>query len=261
MPASTAAWWISRRPIVSWVVRKNPFLVKGTELKAQVLVSLWSRLDHNDGDLIVGSAPASAAAAFESLAGLMLSGERHVSIVAAESDGVTMRWLGSAIGEITELGPTIHVWAEVGVPITVDETSPAVNLRILPDISGTGGPIATALRRAKAPQASPLAGAVANLLHDLKNQVTAADLLASAPDQGSRTARLETELAASRASRSGGGARRAYSCRFLPAQSYPHGADVVVHVPSTLCLWPCSFAFPPWCHSMLGQATKNWPLP
>lgn len=165
-------------------------------VEAQMLISR-GRLANDAGTSVVGEVPASTAAAFESLASLMLTGGRRVQVARFEADEVALRWLIPG-GDAAELTPTVEVWRAVGVPLVLDESLPAVRFPLPVEARGDAGPISLALRQARTPQPSPLAGAVANLLHDLKNQVAAADVLASARGDGSRTARLERELAASR---------------------------------------------------------------
>jgi signal transduction histidine kinase/dsRNA-specific ribonuclease len=165
-------------------------------VEGQMLLSR-GRLENDASAAVVGEVPASMAAAFESVASLMLMGGRRVQVATSGADEVALRWLTPG-GDAAELSPTVEVWRAVGVPLVLDELLSAVRFRLPVETRGDAGPISLALRQAQTPQPSPLASAVANLLHDLKNQVAAADVLASAPDDGSRTARLERELAASR---------------------------------------------------------------
>lgn len=93
--------------------------------------------------------------------------------------------------------PWAELWRAIGVDFDVHEEAGTVTVRVGNPLAATG-PIDEAVTRASASDPSAIAEAVANLLHDLKNQISAAQALAAAQTGESRTARLEREVGASR---------------------------------------------------------------
>ena len=82
--------------------------------------------------------------------------------------------------------------------VVANSSATDLTLRLRLDADqATAGPVGKAAMLALDPAPSPLAGAIANLLHDLKNQLSAA-VQAAAVEPLDRTARLEQELSASR---------------------------------------------------------------
>lgn len=143
-------------------------------------------------------APALVISAIEALLSVILANGTRAR-VAAPSPGEVVLQPDDPPGLATvDLGPTIEIWRALGIPLVLDEKLG----RVVLNVNGVGdrgpGPVTSAVRLATIPQPSHLAAAVANLLHDLKNQIAAAKALAASPDGGSRTAALERQLAASR---------------------------------------------------------------
>ncbi|WP_405473946.1 sensor histidine kinase [Streptomyces canus] len=96
------------------------------------------------------------------------------------------------------LDQTCTLWAGVTRTLTLTSNDRGVQATIAGTYSQTGlGPVARAALAALQHRTEPYLASVADLLHDLKNQVTAARAAVSAPAQ-TRTARLEYQLTASR---------------------------------------------------------------
>lgn len=93
---------------------------------------------------------------------------------------------------------TCSLWSRVSRTVTLEATEVGVQATVagtaVPD---SPGPITRAALTAMEPIAHPYQAAVADLLHDLKNQLVAVRLAMSSPAD-TRTARLEQQLAASR---------------------------------------------------------------
>lgn len=98
----------------------------------------------------------------------------------------------SAVEDICSL------WSRASSTATMRAADHAIDVIVTaPDAPSEPGPIAEAVTAALRPSPEPYRAAVADLLHDLKNQLVAAQLAGSQP-AGSRTARLQQQLTASR---------------------------------------------------------------
>ncbi|MET9883789.1 ATP-binding protein [Streptomyces sp. NPDC006430] len=90
------------------------------------------------------------------------------------------------------------LWSRVSRTATLEATECGIDVSVSVLRTSTGrGPIVQAVEAALQPAAQPYRAAVADLLHDLKNQLVAARSAASQPAEG-RTARLQQQLTASR---------------------------------------------------------------
>ncbi|MEU6372147.1 ATP-binding protein [Streptomyces sp. NPDC046909] len=90
------------------------------------------------------------------------------------------------------------LWSTAGKAITVEAAEQGIDVIVaMAEAPARPGPIAQAVLAALQPSPEPYRAAVADLLHDLKNQLVAARLANSQPAE-SRTARLQQQLAASR---------------------------------------------------------------
>ncbi|WP_330283383.1 ATP-binding protein [Streptomyces sp. NBC_00588] len=90
------------------------------------------------------------------------------------------------------------LWAGVTRTLTLTPNEQGLEATVVgAHVPTTRGPITLAALAALQPRSEPYLASVADLLHDLKNQVTAAGAAAQAPAR-SRTARLEQQLTASR---------------------------------------------------------------
>jgi signal transduction histidine kinase len=90
------------------------------------------------------------------------------------------------------------LWSRVSRTTTLEATEYGIDVTVTTaDTPNEPGPITQALESALQPAAQPYRAAVANLLHDLKNQLVAARHAASQPAEG-RTARLQQQYTASR---------------------------------------------------------------
>jgi signal transduction histidine kinase/dsRNA-specific ribonuclease len=148
------------------------------------------------------------AAAVEAVLATLTTGRQRVSVSVAEPNELVLGRLSRPTGPIEDepanslgqaLEATLEVWHGLGVDAVFDEQQGTVRIALPSAGRAAGsGPLATAVRRATEPQPSPIAAAVANLLHDLKNQIAAAAALIETGEQASRTAALERRLNASR---------------------------------------------------------------
>ncbi|MGW9193060.1 ATP-binding protein [Micromonospora chersina] len=91
----------------------------------------------------------------------------------------------------------IRVWGELSHRVPVEARPEGVVVGLPRPEHGRRGPVQSAVEVALQPGASPLSAAIANLLHDLKNQVLAARQAARTRG-GGRTSELERRAAASR---------------------------------------------------------------
>lgn len=90
------------------------------------------------------------------------------------------------------------LWSRVNRTATLEAAEYGIDVIITTtDVPSEPGPITQAVDAALQPEAQPYRAAVADLLHDLKNQLVAARHAVSQPAEG-RTARLQQQLAASR---------------------------------------------------------------
>ncbi|WP_158711500.1 ATP-binding protein [Streptomyces xylophagus] len=93
---------------------------------------------------------------------------------------------------------TCSLWSRVSRTVKVEATENGIQATVVgATVPDSPGPITRAALAAMEPIAHPYQAAVADLLHDLKNQLVAARLATSSPAD-TRTARLEQQLAASR---------------------------------------------------------------
>lgn len=90
------------------------------------------------------------------------------------------------------------LWSKVSRNVRLTAGEQGIDVIITtPDVPAESGPITTAVLAALRPRPEPYRAAVADLLHDLKNQLVAARLAESQPAEG-RTAWLQQQLSASR---------------------------------------------------------------
>ncbi|MER5821017.1 ATP-binding protein [Streptomyces mirabilis] len=93
---------------------------------------------------------------------------------------------------------TCSLWSRVSRTVKLEATETGIQASVVgATVPDSPGPITRAGLAAMEPIAHPYQAAVADLLHDLKNQLVAARLATSSPAD-TRTARLEQQLAASR---------------------------------------------------------------
>ncbi|MFE4555654.1 hypothetical protein ACFRMO_02390 [Streptomyces anulatus] len=99
---------------------------------------------------------------------------------------------------LTILEDVCSLWSAVSKAITAAACEQGIDVIVaMTEAPPQPGPIAQAVIAALQPVPEPYRAAVADLLHDLKNQLVAARLADSRPAE-SRTARLQQQLAASR---------------------------------------------------------------
>ncbi|MGV9835343.1 ATP-binding protein [Nocardia niigatensis] len=90
------------------------------------------------------------------------------------------------------------LWSTVSNTVAIDVAARTIDVTITkPVVPNNAGPITHSVLAALHRNPEPYRAAVADLLHDLKNQLVAARLAVSQPAEG-RTARLEQQLTASR---------------------------------------------------------------
>jgi signal transduction histidine kinase/dsRNA-specific ribonuclease len=82
----------------------------------------------------------------------------------------------------------IRIWGQVSPRLRLHADATSLNC-VLPESTAERGPVLKAVERALRPTAAPLSAAIANLLHDLKNELTAASH-ASRTAGGGRTSEL-----------------------------------------------------------------------
>lgn len=162
-------------------------------IQGQVLLSR-NRL--RSDELPPQEVPALVVAAIERLAGVLTANGGRAAISLRAGD-ILLSPEGVTEAPVLDYQPTVALWNRLGLPLEVDDRTNAIVLHLEAVSDLAKGPLVTALRRAATPQASPVASAVANLLHDVKNQVAAARALSSTPHGDSRTAALAQQLAIS----------------------------------------------------------------
>ena len=167
----------------------------GEAVEGQMLLSRGMLT--SDAQSVPGEVPALVFAAIESVLSAMLADRRRVHLSISESGRVALQGELSESAPALQLAQSAEIWRELGVALDIDDDAGTVSLESGATVEAAG-PVATAVRLGSAPESSPLASAVADLLHDLKNQIAAAKVLSAKPSDGSRTSVLERQLAASR---------------------------------------------------------------
>lgn len=120
------------------------------------------------------------------------------SVEVLSSSPLRMRFLAGAPLDPAAGKRMCTLWSSVSRTAMLTLNERGIDATILTTSDPTSaGPITHAARAALQPAARPYQAAVADLLHDLKNQLVAARLADSSPAE-TRTARLQQQLAASR---------------------------------------------------------------
>jgi hypothetical protein len=113
----------------------------------------------------------------------------------SEGNSLHVTWPHEAIREAMEF---VEVWRDVSMRMRVCAASSyEIKVKFCVDHSDGDGPIERAVRNALVPKPDAFSGALANLLHDLKNQLSAASQAGRLEGSG-RTSILENRLTASR---------------------------------------------------------------
>ncbi|MER7755235.1 ATP-binding protein [Kitasatospora sp. NPDC097643] len=138
-------------------------------------------------------------AVLDALASTLLKTARTASVEILGSQPLRLRFnadLDATQQQAVDQACTL--WAGVTRTVTITPVHQGIEATIAgTHAPATRGPITRAALTALRPGTEPYLASVADLLHDLKNQVTAARTAASTP-ANSRTARLEHQLTASR---------------------------------------------------------------
>lgn len=169
------------------------------------LIDDWALLHRNRLDVVTGAKVPDVQitgrerAVLDALASALIkiSGKARVELL---SHAPLRFRFTAALDEVQRetVSQTCALWASVTRTITLKPSELGVEATITKaHVPAAPGPIARAALAALQPRTEPYYATVADLLHDLKNQVTAARTAASAPAT-TRTMRREHQLAASR---------------------------------------------------------------
>ncbi|HWC22740.1 MAG TPA: ATP-binding protein [Flexivirga sp.] len=145
----------------------------------------------------IGKVPALIIAAIEALLAVM-NADRRTALIQLDETGELIMSPKPVTGDPPPLEDIVALWSSLGIEMQLNSSTGRVSVHIGARQQESHGPIETALMAASTPQPSALAAAMADLLHDVKNQVAAAKALATTLNTGSRTSRLEKQLAVSR---------------------------------------------------------------
>ncbi|MFB7782194.1 ATP-binding protein [Streptomyces vinaceus] len=127
---------------------------------------------------------------------LTAGGQTSVEVVSARP--LHMRFAASTPLPRAFAEEVCGLWSRVARTTVLEVTKYGIDVVVtMADKPSEPGPITQAVEAALRPSAQPYRAAVADLLHDLKNQLVAARLAASQPAEG-RTALLRQQLTASR---------------------------------------------------------------
>ncbi|WP_210608806.1 ATP-binding protein [Streptomyces rhizosphaericus] len=131
-------------------------------------------------------------------ASAVLGPDTPASVEVLSSNPLRLRFLADAPLDPAAVTRMCTLWSSVSRTTMLTPNERGIDATILTTADPTSaGPITRAARAALQPAARPYQAAVADLLHDLKNQLVAARLANSSPAD-TRTARLQQQLAASR---------------------------------------------------------------
>ncbi|WP_234374891.1 ATP-binding protein [Streptomyces sp. CB01635] len=131
-------------------------------------------------------------------ASAVLASGTSASVEVLSSSPLRLRFLAGAPLDPAAGKRMCTLWSSVSRTAMLTLNERGIDATILTTADPTSaGPITRAARAALQPAARPYQAAVADLLHDLKNQLVAARLADSSPAE-TRTARLQQQLAASR---------------------------------------------------------------
>ncbi|GAA3848985.1 ATP-binding protein [Streptomyces sedi] len=128
----------------------------------------------------------------------VLAPDTQASVEVLRSHPLRLRFLSGAPLDLTAVRRMCTLWSGVCRTANLEPNECGIDATIFTTAdSASAGPITSAARAALQPAALPYQAAVADLLHDLKNQLVAARL-ASCTTADTRTAHLQQQLTASR---------------------------------------------------------------
>ncbi|MFD8751923.1 ATP-binding protein [Kitasatospora sp. NPDC059577] len=179
----------------------------GTEDPAQSLDELvddWGMLYRGRLDVAMGERVPAARltgrerAILDALAALVVKPASKASVELLGQRPLRLRFTSGGELDQAAVARLCTLWASVTRTTTLVPTSSGVDVTVIgAHAPRDPGPITRAALASFQPLTDPYLASVADLLHDLKNQVVAARLATSAPAEG-LTARLEQQLQASR---------------------------------------------------------------
>lgn len=169
------------------------------------LVEAWAVLHRGRLDVLIGENGIDATltgrerAVLDGLANALLRVSGKASVQMLSYIPVKLRFAATLDeAQQAELDETCALWAGATRTVTLETSELGIEATVATaHTPSTPGPIARAALAALQPKTEPYRASIAGLLHDLKNQVTAARTAASAPAT-TRTAHREHQLAASR---------------------------------------------------------------
>ncbi|WP_327688166.1 ATP-binding protein [Streptomyces tubercidicus] len=131
------------------------------------------------------------------LSTLSTAGE-ETSVEFLDAQPLHLRFRSSQPSLLADAEDFCSLWSRTSRKVTLEAAAHGIDVIVtMPDAPSMPGPVADAVIAALHPSSEPYQAAVADLLHDLKNQLVAARLASSQPAEG-RTARLQQQLSASR---------------------------------------------------------------
>ncbi|OKI41579.1 hypothetical protein A6A29_37155 [Streptomyces sp. TSRI0281] len=139
-----------------------------------------------------------ARAVFDAALSTLVSGGGETSVEVLAERPLRLGFRSTQPPSLTILEDVCSLWSTASRAITVEATEQGIDVIVaMTEAPPQPGPITQAVMAALQPSPEPYRAAVADLLHDLKNQLVAGRLANSQPAE-SRTARLQQQLAASR---------------------------------------------------------------
>ncbi len=128
----------------------------------------------------------------------VMKSRSKVIVEVASSEPLRLNFMTETPLDRTTLVRACSLWSRVSRTVKLAANETGIQAAVVgATVPESPGPITRAALAAMEPIAHPYQAAVADLLHDLKNQLVAARLATSSPAD-TRTARLEQQLAASR---------------------------------------------------------------
>ncbi|UKZ02712.1 ATP-binding protein (plasmid) [Streptomyces viridifaciens] len=168
------------------------------------LIDDWKVLYRGQLDVAVGASMTDGRltgrerAVLDAIATAVMKPNTPISVEVLGQRPLRLRFASSSTLDPATVTQMCALWSGVTRTATLVPTDFGVDVAIVgADAPVSPGPITRAALAVLQPVTEPYLASVADLLHDLKNQVVAARLAVSTP-AGSRTARLEQQLTASR---------------------------------------------------------------
>nr|BEK65030.1 hypothetical protein KPHV_22570 [Kitasatospora purpeofusca] len=136
-------------------------------------------------------------AILDALAGFVMKPTSKASVEVLGQRPLRLRFTSGGTPDQASVGWLCALWSNVTRTTTLTPTSSGVDVTVIgAHAPRDPGPITRAVLASFQPVTDPYLASVADLLHDLKNQIVAARMATSSPTEG-RTARLQQQLQAS----------------------------------------------------------------